>query len=261
MLNNEVFQRRYDILKVKFNLIAYNVVMETIERWRQNREQHYITLTNPHSVMVCNRDTAMLKATEMAGMTLPDGIGIILAAQLLGYPHNGRTTGPTLMLNLCDWGRERGYKHFFYGGAEGVADRLAKQLCQRYPNLQVVGTYCPPFRVLTGEEDRSIILEINSTEPDIVWVGLGAPKQEKWMADHVGKINASAMIGVGAAFDFHSGNSKWAPEWNRKLGLEWAYRLTQDPKRMWRRNIDNPLFVVEVLNKMVKENFARVRHR
>ena len=240
-------EKKHDILRVKFDLIAYNVVMETIERWRKQGQCHYVTITNPHSVLMCHRDNLMNRATAEAGMVLPDGIGIVLAAQLLGYPHNGRASGPTLMLNLCDWGREKGYRHFFYGGAEGVADTLIDRLTRDYPGLKVAGTYCPPFRRLSEQKDREIVDQINATKPDIVWVGLGAPKQEKWMANHLGKIKATAMIGVGAAFDFHSGNTKWAPAWIRRIGMEWAYRLALEPKRMWRRNLDSPIFLTKVL--------------
>jgi len=245
--------KKYDILKVKFDLISYNLVMGIIERWRQNDERHYVTLTPPHSVLMCHRDSELYQATADASMTLPDGVGIILAANLLGYPHAGRVTGPTLMLSLCDWGRAEGYRHFFYGGAKGMADELAKRFCRIYPDLQVAGTYCPPFRSLTKEEDKDIVEKINYTDPDIIWVGLGSPKQEKWMADHLGKIQATAMIGVGAAFDFHSGNAKWAPNWIRRLGLEWAYRLSKEPKRMWRRNLDSPLFLAKVIQQRLSK--------
>ncbi|MBN1182641.1 MAG: WecB/TagA/CpsF family glycosyltransferase [Bacteroidales bacterium] len=246
--------QKQSILQVRFDLIAYHTVMETIERWRQAREQHYVTITNPHSVMMCSRDAEMHKATEMASLTLPDGVGIILAASLLHYQHNGRATGPMLMLKLCDWGRQKGYRHFFYGGAEGVVEKLAARLSNMYSGLQVAGTYTPPFKPLSYQEDQAVIKKINSTEPDIVWIGLGAPKQEKWMAEHLGRIKAAAMIGVGAAFDFHSGNVKWAPEWIRKSGLEWAYRLIQEPKRMFRRNLDSPLFLAKVVQQFVSDN-------
>ncbi|MBN1972126.1 MAG: WecB/TagA/CpsF family glycosyltransferase [Sedimentisphaerales bacterium] len=246
--------QKQSILQVRFDLIAYHAVMETIERWRQNCEQHYVTITNPHSVMMCIRDSEMRKATEMATMTLPDGIGIIIAAFLLGYQHSGRATGPMLMLKLCDWGRQKGYRHFFYGGAEGVVEKLSDRLLNIYPGLKVAGTYCPPFGHISREENEEIIYKINSAKPDIVWIGLGAPKQEKWMAEHLGHVKAAAMIGVGAAFDFHSGNVKWAPEWIRKYGLEWAYRFIKEPKRMFKRNLDSPIFLVKVIQQFISEN-------
>jgi N-acetylglucosaminyldiphosphoundecaprenol N-acetyl-beta-D-mannosaminyltransferase len=235
------------ILGVTFDLVDFQTAMQTVDQCRRIGKRMYVTITNPHSVLLCNRDPEMYRATSGAYMTLPDGVGIILAARLLGYKNHGRITGPILMLRLCDWGREYGYKHYFYGGAEGVADKLRDRLSQMFPGLQTVGTYCPSFRPLSRQEDETIVEQINSAKPDIVWVGLGAPKQEKWMAEHLGKITASAMIGVGAAFDFHSANVKWAPAWMRRLGLEWVYRLTREPKRMWRRNLDSPVFLAKVV--------------
>jgi len=231
MEDRAIQRKRQKILNVKFDLIAYEIVMQTIEQWRQQGKCQYVAITNPHSVLLCYRDEMMFRATHDAGLVLPDGIGIVLAARLLGYNHNGRASGPTLMLKLCDWAREKGYRHFFYGGAEGVADKLADKLSQEYPGLNVAGTYCPPFRRLTDEE--------------------------KWMAEHVGRINATAMIGVGAAFDFHSGKVKWAPALVRRLGLEWAYRLIQEPRRMWRRNLDSPLFLSRVMRQRLSMDMSR----
>ncbi|MCA9249236.1 MAG: WecB/TagA/CpsF family glycosyltransferase [Planctomycetales bacterium] len=178
---------------------------------------------------------------------LPDGAGVILAARILGYRDSGRVAGPTLMLELCDRGREFGWRHFFYGGADGVADELAMRLKAKFPGLEVAGTCCPPFRVLTPEEQSDNISRIDSTRPNIVWVGLGAPKQDIWMADNYRRLNGATLIGVGAAFDFHAGRVRWAPTWIRRMGCEWAYRFYQEPRRMWRRNLDSPRFVLHVL--------------
>jgi N-acetylglucosaminyldiphosphoundecaprenol N-acetyl-beta-D-mannosaminyltransferase len=239
--------KQHRILDVRFDLADYASVFNTIDQWRQRRQQAYITLANPHSVLLCHRDKQMRQAISIASLTLPDGAGIIWACNILGYENHSRVTGPELMLKLCDWGRKDGYRHYFYGGNEGVADSLACRLSEMYPGLQVAGTYCPPFRQLRAEEDKAVVEKINAAKPDIVWVGLGAPKQEKWMAQHLGMINATVMVGVGAAFDFHSGNVKWAPACFRKFGLEWAWRLACEPKRMWRRNLDSPLFLGKVI--------------
>jgi len=247
---------RYDILEIKFDLITYQDMIETIEYWRANGMSHYVTFTNPCSVSQCHLDPQMCKATQIAGMTLPDGIGIILAAKLLGYPHYGRVTGPVTMLKLCDWGRKYGYRHYFYGGGKGIAEKLAEQLSIQYPGLQVAGTYCPPFRPLTEQEDKNIVERINSTNPDIVWVGLGAPKQEKWMTDHVGRIRATAMLGVGAAFDFHSGNKRWAPSWIRKLNLEGAYLIINNPSRARRKIKGDMYFAIRVLGLYIKRKLG-----
>jgi N-acetylglucosaminyldiphosphoundecaprenol N-acetyl-beta-D-mannosaminyltransferase len=240
------------ILGVRFNLISYEDVLTTMKSWRAGSEHHYVTLTPPHSVLMCRQDEGLSAATEGAGLTLPDGVGIILAAKLLGYPDSGRVSGPTLLLRLCDWGRAEAFRHFYYGGAPGVAEALAGRLTTQFPGLTVAGSYCPPFRQLTPEEDAEAVRKINEAKPDIVWVGLGSPKQEKWMAEHVGRIEARALIGVGAAFDFHSGQVKWAPAWMRKMGIEWAYRLAHEPKRMWRRNVSSFVFLARVLHQSLQ---------
>ena len=242
------FAERPPIAGVGFDLVGYEDVLARITGWRERGERGYVVLANPHSVMLCQRDPAMRMATEGAGLTLPDGVGIILAAKLLRYPQRGRVAGPTLLLRLCDWGRQHGYRHYFYGGWQGVAESLASRLRDEFPGLHVAGTHSPPFRTVTEEEDAALIEKINLARPDIVWVGLGAPKQEKWMAAHVGRVEAAAMIGVGAAFDFHSGNVRWAPPWVRWLGLEWLFRLACEPRRMWRRYLlDSPHFLLRVL--------------
>lgn len=237
---------RHDILGVGFSLVSYEDVIAAVRRWQASGEKHYVTLTPPHSVLMSQRDRDLKEATALASMTLPDGIGIILAAHLLRYPHYGRVSGPVLMLKLCDWGRDYGLRHFFYGGLPDVADILASRLSSQFQGLRVVGTYSPPFGEMTPAEDADVVCRINRCRPDLVWVGLGSPKQEKWMASHLWRIDAAAMIGVGAAFDFHSGRVRWAPPWMRRIGLEWAHRLACDPKRMWRRNINSVIFLTKV---------------
>jgi len=231
--------------------------METVDQWVDNGRRHYIALANPESVVLCDRDIQMRQALAGAGLTLPDGIGIVLAAQLLRLTHHGRVTGPTLMLELCRRGQEKGYRHFFCGGGRGIGERLAERLSERFPRLHVAGMYCPPFRSLTPDEEQTMLDSINAAEPDIVWIGLGAPKQEKWMARYRSRLNAPVLIGVGAAFDFHSGNAKWAPVTVRKLGLEWAYRLIQEPRRMWLRNVHNTIFLARVLRQSVFGAYGR----
>jgi len=248
---------RRNILGTKFNLVSYEDVLTAVLCWRDAGDLNYITLTPPHSVLLCHRDPELRRATDNAALTLPDGVGIILAANLLRYPNCGRVSGPTLMLRLCDWGRTHGLRHFFYGGLPGVAEALRGRLVDRFPGLKVVGTYCPPFRKVTESEDAAAVKEVNDCQPDVVWVGLGSPKQEKWMAEHVGRIEAAAMIGVGAAFDFHSDRVKWAPEWVRKAGIEWAYRLTKEPKRMWRRNLNSFVFLAKTVKQCLEPNAGR----
>jgi N-acetylglucosaminyldiphosphoundecaprenol N-acetyl-beta-D-mannosaminyltransferase len=249
-----------EILGINFDLVDYRSAFEQIINWKESGERRLVAMMNPHSVLLCRRTPEMPDAIKRAGLVLPDGTGTIWASNILGYEHRGRVTGPKLMLKICDWGREKGLRHFFYGGKEGIADKLTANLSSKYPRLQVAGTYSPPFRQLSHEEDRIITDKINSTRPDIIWVGLGAPKQEKWMADHLGRVNAAAMIGVGAAFDFHSGNIKWAPKWIRRLGFEWAYRLVQEPGRMRRRNLDSFTFLINVIMQRLGMQFDKGNH-
>ena len=232
------------ILGVGFDLVDYALVLKTIVQWKESGLSRYICLTPPHSVMLCRRDSAMRAATAGAALRLPDGIGIIVMANLLGLAHHGRVSGPTLLLRICDEGRRYGLRHFFYGGRDGCAEEMARRISKRYPGLQVAGAISPRFGDLTPEEDAEVVRKINSTEQDILWVGLGAPKQEKWMATHQGLTNCAAMIGVGAAFDFHAGRVHWAPEIIRRVGLEWAHRFAIDPRRMWRRDLESATFVV-----------------
>ncbi len=238
---------RADIAGVTFDLIDARTVLETICEWREAGRREYITLDNPHAVMLSRRDPRMSAAMRDAALNLPDGVGIVLAASILSLPHQGRVTGPESMLFICDQGRRFGLTHYLYGGADGTADKLAERLRTLYPGIRIVGTYAPPFRPTNAREDAAIIDRINRTAPDLVWVGLGAPKQEIWMSAHRPDLNATALIGVGAAFDFHSGNVRWCPKWLRAAGLEWAYRLTQEPRRLWRRSLNSAAFLAVVL--------------
>ncbi len=250
-----------NIAGIDFNFLQIRETSGMIDRWRRTGRRAYIALVNPHSVMTARRDSGMGRATDRADLVLPDGIGIILAARMLGYGRHHRVTGPALMLHIADAGRELGLRHFFYGGREGIAESLAQNLSEKYPGLQVAGTFCPPFRQLSESEDQAIVDQINASRADVIWVGMGAPKQEKWMAQHIGRIKATALIGVGAAFDFHSGNMKWAPGWVRKIGCEWAYRLLCEPRRMWRRNLDSPLFLLTVARQAVSRRIGRLFKR
>jgi len=155
--------------------------------------------------------------------------------------------GPEFMLQLLDVGRRERLRHFLYGAKPHVLSRLKEALMARFPDLIICGSYSPPFHEVGVEEDNNAVQLISNAKPDVVWVGLGAPKQEKWIAAHVGRIDATVMIGVGAAFDFHAGEVPWAPKWIRNTGLEWAYRLLWEPKRLWRRNLDSFLFLALVL--------------
>ncbi len=248
---------KQDVLGIGYNFISYEDLMQIVEFWRERGERHYVTFAPPYSIVLCRRDQLMYEATNQASLTLPDGVGNVVAAKLLAYPHKGRVTAPLTMLRLFDWGREAGWRHYIYGGAEGVADKLANNMVEMYPGLEIVGTYCPPFLELAEQEDEAIVKMINACKPDVVWVGLGAPKQEKWMVSHVGRIEATVMMGVGATFNFHSGNVKWAPSWVRKIGLEWVYRLLQEPRHCWKRNVIYPWYISSLMFQRLQRLFGQ----
>jgi len=239
---------RVNILGVGISAINMEIALAFIERWIAREEHHYVCITPVHSVMECQRDPELRRIFNASGMTTPDGMPLVWLSRLKGFQHVSRVYGPDLMLALCEQSVARGYRHFFYGGATGVPEYLAANLQRRFPGLAVVGTYSPPFRSLTPEEDAQVVQMINEANPDVVWVGLGSPKQERWMAAHVGRLTAPVLIGVGAAFDFHAGRKKQAPRWMQRSGLEWLFRLLTEPRRLWRRYlVNNPIFVTLVL--------------
>jgi N-acetylglucosaminyldiphosphoundecaprenol N-acetyl-beta-D-mannosaminyltransferase len=244
------------ILNVSFNLISYDDVLQIIHTWLEKRERHYVALTNPLGVLTSQKDKLFDEALQKASLTLPDGVGIIFAATYLGYRHSGRVTGPDLTVRLCYSGQAYGYSHFFYGGNLGVPELLAGNLRQRFPGLRVAGTFSPPFRPLLPEEDARIIDLINRAQPDILWVGLGAPKQEKWMATHQERLRIPVMIGVGAAFNFHAGRVRRAPDWVRRIGFEWLWRQCSEESRPWRY----PLTIPEFLYRVARQRF-RLSHQ
>ena len=235
---------RCDVLGVGISAINIPMAVRVIDRWIRRKTKNYICITGVHGVMESQRDAELKHIHNAAGMVTPDGMPMVWMNRLRGNCHVKRVYGPDLMLEVCAQSAKKGWKHFFYGGAEGVADLLSQKLRERFPAMQVVGTYCPPFRPLTEEEDRDLVQQINASGADVVWVGLSTPKQEKWMSKHIGRLDAPVMIGVGAAFDFHAGLKKQAPKWMQKSGMEWFFRLVTEPSRLWKRYlVNNPLFL------------------
>ena len=198
--------------------------------------------------MEAQADAAFKKILNDAFLCTPDGMPMVWAGRLDGHAEMRRVYGPDLMLDVCAWSETSGAKHFFYGGADGVAELLAQKLKNKFPKLQVVGTYTPPFRALNEAELKALQEKVSVTRPDFFWVGLSTPKQEKFMAEFLPQLDATLMVGVGAAFDFHSGRVRQAPRWMQRSGLEWLYRLGSEPRRLWRRYCrNNPLFVLNFL--------------
>jgi len=243
-----------NILGISVSAINLEMAQRALEAWIARREQHYICVTGVHGVMESQRDEELQRIHNHAGLVTPDGMPLVWLSRLQGFRHVERVYGPDLMLAVCEGSQTRGKRHFFYGGGPGVAEKLATRLSARFPGLGVVGTYSPPFRELTSEEDREIVQRVNSARPDIVWVGISTPKQERWMAEHTQKLKACVLIGVGAAFDFNAGLKKQAPRWMQKSGLEWSFRLMMEPGRLWRRYLsNNPRFLWLVLREALRE--------
>ncbi len=239
---------RVNILGVGVSAVNMATVLQTIGAWVDRREPRYVCVSPVHSIMESQRDEQLRHIHNAASLVTPDGMPLVWLSRMMGFHDVEQVCGSDLMLSVCGHFTQQGYRHFFYGGTPHALQQLHSQLLKRFPSLQVAGTYAPPFRPLTPAEDEDVIDQINRAKPDIVWVGLGAPKQERWMADHVGRLHAAVLIGVGAAFDFHAGTKKRAPRWMQQCGLEWLFRLTMEPQRLWQRYlINNPWFIWLVL--------------
>ncbi len=233
-----------NILGVNISTINMGQALSTINAWIENKKNNYICVTGVHGVMELQRSPRLRQIHNHAGLVTPDGMPLVWLSRLHGCKNTRRVYGPDLLLAVCQRSPVNGWKHYFYGGAPGVAEQLASRLTEKFPGLAVAGCDTPPFRPLTPEEDLTAVNKINDSHADIVWVGLSTPKQEIWMAEHLGKVTAPVMIGVGAAFDFHAGVKKQAPHWMQRSGLEWLFRLATEPRRLWKRYlINNPLFM------------------
>jgi len=239
---------RTNVLGVGVSAINMAQALDRIDTWIPDGDSQYVCITGVHGVMECQRDTALRDIHNAAGMVTPDGMPLVWFSKLKGRKWVERVYGPDLMLACCEHSLSKNYRHYLYGGAEGVPERLASRLSERFPGLSIVGTYSPPFRAATREEDDQIVQQINACDPDIVWVGLSTPKQERWMHEHVGRLTAAVLIGVGAAFDFHAGLKPQAPRWLQRSGFEWLFRLATEPRRLWQRYlVNNPLFIAKIL--------------
>ena len=194
----------------------------------------YICVSNVHTTVTSYEESEYCAVQNGGLMAIPDGGPLSTVGRKRGYKNMARTTGPSLMGEIFKISSKKGYRHFFYGSKQETLNLLEQKLNEEYPGIQVAGMYSPPFRPLTEEEDREVIQMINGAKADFVWVGLGAPKQEIWMADHQGKIDG-LMLGVGAGFDYYAGNIERAPEWMQNSNMEWFYRLIQDPRRLFHR--------------------------
>ena len=239
---------RVDVLGIHVSVTNLDHTVETFARWSDDDERQLVCVTDMNALLHARADERLTAVYNTAGLTVPDGMPLVWAGQKAGFERMDRVAGPDLLERAMAEAAERGWTQYFYGGAESVAEDLRDTFQERHPALKVVGVECPPYRELTEAEDAAVIERMNSSRADIIWVGLGAPKQERWMADHRDQLNASILIGVGAAFDFHTGRLERAPLWMQRSGLEWSYRLYKEPKRLWRRYLLGiPRFVFGIL--------------
>lgn len=241
---------RVDVLGVGVSVIDYEAAARHVAAWVERRDQQYVCVTGVHGVMEAQRDLELRCILNESGLTTPDGMPMVWAGKWAGADDMSRVRGPSLMERLCARAARQGWKSFLYGGNDGVASLLAQRLAARFPGFKVVGTHTPPFRPLTPAEDERIVDDINAAEPDLVWVGLSTPKQERWMAAHLGRVKAPVLLGVGAAFDVHAGLQPEAPLFLQQIGMEWAYRLSREPRRLWRRYAyNNPRFAAAIVRR------------
>jgi N-acetylglucosaminyldiphosphoundecaprenol N-acetyl-beta-D-mannosaminyltransferase len=244
---NICFERRVDkceiptcnILGVNIAAINMDWLLEYLKKNVKSPKGNllagdYICVANVHTTVISYEDSEYCRIQNGGLMAIPDGGPLSSVGRRRGHCEMERIAGPDLMERLFKISSEYGYRHYFYGSTKEALEKLYQKLTTDYPGIQIIGMYSPPFRLMTKEEDVSIVKMINDTKPDFVWVGLGAPKQEKWMASHQGKING-LMVGVGAGFDYFAGSINRAPKWMQNSNLEWLYRLIQEPKRLFVR--------------------------
>lgn len=239
---------RTNVLGVGVSAINIPLAIAEIDRLIRARQTGYVCVSGAHGVMECQGDEALREIHNRAALVTPDGMPLVWLSRWHGAKFVSRVYGPDLMLAFCGHSVAQGYRHFFFGGAEGIPELLASRLEGRFPGLAVAGCYSPPFKPPTEAEDRAIVERINAARPDVVWVGLSTPKQERWMAAHRSRLEAPVLIGVGAAFDFHAGVKPQAPRWVQRGGLEWLFRLLSEPRRLGPRYAYIvPMFVLLVL--------------
>jgi N-acetylglucosaminyldiphosphoundecaprenol N-acetyl-beta-D-mannosaminyltransferase len=235
---------RFNVLGVSLCAIDLRLATEAVLAAVRERRKGYVCVTGVHGVMEAQDDPAFRRILNAAFLNTTDGMPLVWLGRRAVGPQVGRVYGPDLMLEIFRATQGTAHRHFFYGGAPGVAEKLRAKLEARFPGVTICGTYCPPFRALNAAEESEIAALIQNTRPDIMWIGLSTPKQERFMAEYLPQLEVTLMVGVGAAFDFHSGRVRQAPQWMQRSGLEWLYRLCREPRRLaWRYLVNNPRFL------------------
>jgi N-acetylglucosaminyldiphosphoundecaprenol N-acetyl-beta-D-mannosaminyltransferase len=250
---------RREILGIPLAMTDYERAMDAMDAMIATRERGYVCAVAVHAVMVAQHDADLRDALLGSSLTVPDGMPLVWAANMLGESLPNRVYGPELMSRYCARSAEKGHRVWLYGGRDqGSLAQLALNLRHEHPGLQIVGGYSPPFRPLTQDEEDRLVAEINRDKPDVLWVGIGVPKQEKWMAHMRERLQVPVMAAVGAAFDFHAGRVSQAPPWMQERGLEWTYRIAQEPRRLLPRYLYyNPAFLLGLGRQVLRERLRR----
>lgn len=253
----QIDRKTQRILESQVDITCYTDACDRIQVLAESQTSSYIIAANVHVVMTGFWQPEYQKVINDAALVTPDGMPLVWVMRQLGSDHQARVYGPDLMLAWCERAAEKDLSIYLYGGTEEMLKKLTQKLSEQFPALKIAGSYSPPFRPLTPEEEQQDCDRINASGASVIFVALGCPKQEQWMARQQGKINA-VMIGVGAAFSFHSGEVKQSPRWMMQLGLEWFYRFCVEPRRLWRRYlINNPMFILLVSQQLLKRKFQR----
>ena len=250
-------RKRCFVLGTPIDTLTWDATLDRLFAWGRGRESRYVCICNVHSVVTATQDTEFGRVVNQADMVTPDGAPVAWMLRRLGSAGQQRINGPDLMWRYCEQAQTRDEAIFFYGSTEQTLVKLKARLLAAFPGLKIAGAISPPFRALTPAEDEDIVAQINASGAGVVWVSLGCPKQELWMAAHRGRINA-VMVGVGAAFDYHAGTIKRAPKWMQDCGLEWLHRLVSEPRRLWKRYlVTNSLFVLGAARQLLTERIKK----
>jgi N-acetylglucosaminyldiphosphoundecaprenol N-acetyl-beta-D-mannosaminyltransferase len=247
----------FEVAGARIDAVTLDATIKILEEWIRERRREYVVLLGAHGIVEMQSEPTLRQVDNAAGLVTPDGMPNVWLGKWKGYREIEKVYAPDIMSAAFTRGLELGWRHFFYGGKEGVADALADRMRARHPGIVIAGTYCPPFRALSDAEVATVASRINDSRPDLVWVGLGCPKQDFWMARFRPHLDAPVLLGVGAGFDFLSGTMPLAPRWVQRSGFEWLYRLFSDPRRLWPRySRVIPRFMVVFLREVL-----RGRHR
>ena len=245
------YRERQDVIGAPIDVVYWGGAVATLLRWAAAGESRYVCACNVHSVVTAQTDTALAASVRGADMVIPDGAPVAWLMRQSGVAAQQRVSGPDLMWRYFAAAAVYRESIFLYGGSVDTLARLSARITATFPGLRIAGTHSPPYRTLSSDEDQAVVEQINASGATTVWVCLGCPKQELWMAQHRGRVQA-VMVGVGAAFAFHAGTARRAPRWMQRLSLEWLHRLVSEPRRLWRRYLStNTVFMMAAMRQLL----------